>query len=221
MIRLLPSYILQRLLARFGLRLSWDAAWPSILDGVDSVIDVGANLGQTVSFFRSRGFNGHITCFEPNPEVIPQLVRHLQRDGNCSLHKCALGDVNGNDFLFLRQNSATTGLVPSVSDEEVTPCSVRVCRLDQFQFHGKLFLKVDTEGNDLAVLSGASGILDKVVGIMIEAPIQSRYQNEPLLPEVLEYVTGLGFRLAFVERNGWGDSRTNALYLDLVFTRHE
>jgi hypothetical protein len=48
---------------------------------IDTVIDVGANLGQYYEFLRDRiGFTGRIVSFEPHPDLAAQLKKRARAD---------------------------------------------------------------------------------------------------------------------------------------------
>lgn len=57
----------------------------------------------------------------------------------------------------------------------------------------RIFLKVDTQGNDLDVVRGAAGLLDRVVGLQVELAIRPMYKAVPSYVEVLAELRQLGF----------------------------
>ena len=58
---------------------------------IDTVIDVGANLGQTVDELRASGFDGKIVSFEPTPGLFRALVAKHGSDPGWTGHQLALG----------------------------------------------------------------------------------------------------------------------------------
>lgn len=57
----------------------------------------------------------------------------------------------------------------------------------------RIFLKSDTQGWDLEVLDGATGLLDKVVGLMIEIHFETTYEGAPGFVEEMRRLGELGF----------------------------
>ena len=80
-LKFIPFGAINGLLGRvFGLRLCYAARWKKLLSKADLVIDVGANDGQTVAFFRGYGYKGKIVCFEPNPPVFERLRKNMAKE---------------------------------------------------------------------------------------------------------------------------------------------
>lgn len=105
-----------------------------IQDG-DLVVEVGASMGiYSVCFAKACAPSGKVICVEPDREKVLRLKRNLilndvTRISNV-VEKCA-SDVSGPDSLTLE----------SVIDS------------NQGRY-GNIFLKVDTDGNEIAVLRG-------------------------------------------------------------------
>jgi hypothetical protein len=57
------------------------------------------------------------------------------------------------------------------------------------------FIKVDTQGFDIEVLKGFGDSLDHVIGIEIETRTQKLYEGEPLLSDLLKFMSNKGFIL--------------------------
>src|SRR4051812_5549404 len=63
--------------------------------GVNVVIDVGANIGQTGHAFRERGYSGLIVSFEPVQAVFEELREAATHDAGWICVRAALGDYDG------------------------------------------------------------------------------------------------------------------------------
>jgi len=57
----------------------------------------------------------------------------------------------------------------------------------------RIFVKIDTQGHDLEVLQGASGILDVLRGFQSELPAVRIYDGMHSMPELIEYYSQIGF----------------------------
>jgi FkbM family methyltransferase len=176
---------------------------------VECVIDVGAHEGGFASFLRGAGWEGPIVSFEPVSASFDRLRARAAQDPLWTVHKVALGRVDGtatirvtgnSDFSsFLEPSSFAVSTWPEASAlvaEEI----VDVHRLDvKFAevvaplIAPRTFLKMDTQGFDLEVFAGASGCLDQVVGIMSELSFQPVYQGMPHFLEALATYEQAGF----------------------------
>lgn len=119
------------------------------------VVDVGANIGYYLLLFESvLGPEGSIDCFEPEPENFAELARTVRGNGfaNVRLHPLAVGDQTGTVSL----HTGINGAVAAPGEGEVT---VPICRLDDLVTGPVDFLKIDVEGYEGHVLSGARRLL--------------------------------------------------------------
>ena len=90
--------------------------------------------------------------------------------------------------------------------------TVQVRRLDMV-FDGIVrrgeivFLKIDTQGSELAVLEGASECIGRIVGIQVEAVMTPIYVGQPSWLEVVNMVSRLSFELVLTADNERGQAR--------------
>ena len=59
----------------------------------------------------------------------------------------------------------------------------------------RALLKIDTQGTELDVIRGASGILERIAAIRVELSFERLYAGQELFDEVYAHITGLGFSL--------------------------
>ena len=188
---------------------------------VDCVFDVGANVGQYANMLRRRvGFNGLIISFEPTPRLEAKLRERFRKDPKWHGMSVALSDTDGRasfsitaDEQFSSLKQPTTVEVDFLSRQQrVTQViSVECQRLDslyyglkkQFSFT-RPFLKMDTQGNDLNVFMGASGIINEIVGLQSELSFKRLYQDSPLFSESIATYSNSGFELSALVPNNEG-----------------
>ncbi len=129
----------------------------------DTVIDVGANIGNHALFFATHLPARRVVAFEPIPETFEMLRRNIDLN-NKSHVVCAealgVGHSNGAARISF-QDRANTGLTSLSMDAEG---SIRIIRLDDwfadFPHHIDL-IKIDVEGFELNVLQGAQDLLKR------------------------------------------------------------
>jgi FkbM family methyltransferase len=131
-----------------------------------SVVDIGANLGWfTVHLADIVGEDGRVDAFEPRSDLFDLLEKttienHL---ANVTLHNCALGDKNSNGQVIWSLDDLNPGGTHLVSSDfinsEMSSQNVRVSTLDSSLSHHIDFIKIDVEGSEPLVFSGAERIL--------------------------------------------------------------
>ncbi|MBV9213002.1 MAG: FkbM family methyltransferase [Actinobacteria bacterium] len=177
------------------------------------VVDVGAHHGEYAKLMRGLGYGGQIISYEPVASAFEELERASADDDGWSIHHMALGESDGDveirvsgstNFSSSRTlNARGEALFPRA--RAVGTETVKARRLDgilnQHAAAGTdspMLLKIDTQGSDLEVLEGASGVLDRVAAVQVEVPFQPIYDGVAGFPETLRALAGLGFGLSGV-----------------------
>ncbi len=137
----------------------------------DVIVDVGANIGLfTVAAGHLVGEMGRVIAFEPNPHTFALLGDNvymnqmiaMRAEIDC-LHR-AVGAESGSATLsFCRSDMGKASLGSGDVGGDPETCEVEVVALDDVlsdvaEIH---LLKVDVEGNELAVLQGMSRLLSE------------------------------------------------------------
>ena len=134
---------------------------------LDGVVDVGGHEGGFTRFLRQEvGYKGRVVTFEPFPEAFAKLSATSLGDPNWQVHNLAVGSQPGSAELrvytsslfnsFNRINTLGREHFPGLG--YVSSIPTEVGRLDQLykpSWGKRLFLKSDTQGNDLDVTSRA------------------------------------------------------------------
>jgi FkbM family methyltransferase len=187
---------------------------------VDCVFDVGANSGQYAIRLRSIGFEGRIISFEPNPDLANDLLNASKDDKQWTVKEMALdSESRAVNFNIMKRSTFSSLLEPDHSQTAIfadmnvverqiqinTTTLKRVLPELQKQFgFTRPFLKMDTQGNDLAVMQGAGDLADTFVGLQSELSLTSLYKGAPTFYESLEFYRGLGFLLSALVPNNAG-----------------
>lgn len=135
-------------------------------------IDVGAHHGEYAKFLISSDLFCKIVSFEPNPESYRQLLNGVPESERCE-HKainCALGSKSGALDLYCDTDTATASLLKYdanyLANGIVKKNLVSVITLDNYMLSNPStkilqLLKIDTQGNDQAVIEGGIGTIMK------------------------------------------------------------
>jgi FkbM family methyltransferase len=199
---------------------------------VDTVLDIGANTGQFGLELRESGYSGRIVSFEPLTDAFKQLQTAARGDSDWRAMNIALGDTPGLQTIHLAGNSESSSLREMLPLHlDAAPYSrytgdetVRVETLDAMfddvcRDSRNIYMKIDTQGYEAQVLSGAANCLARIDTIQVEMSLAPLYAGQALFGELYAKLTGSGYVLVGVENN-FGDARTGQLLqIDGIFHR--
>jgi FkbM family methyltransferase len=125
-----------------------------------TVYDLGANVGfYTLLASHMTGPEGHVVSFEPLPENLVFLHRHVRvnRAANVEVVEAAVSDRAGEASFAVGGNRS----VGKLADAGVL--TVKTVTIDGFVGSGRAappdVMKIDVEGAELSVLRGAESVL--------------------------------------------------------------
>lgn len=174
---------------------------------IDLVIDVGANQGQFGQLLRIIGYKERILSFEPLFQPFETLRKEAQKDGNWTAVNIALGSESGvleiNEYESSEFSSALIptplgdekfGLSRSLRGKRFVPMETLDIYLEQHPEEAKrIFLKMDTQGYDLNVFSGALKTMHKIFLLQSEISFQPVYEGIPDYKTSLLKFTNSGY----------------------------
>jgi FkbM family methyltransferase len=207
------------------------------ITGANVVLDVGANTGQYGDLLFETGFDGTLVSFEAIPSVHERLSEHASKYKRKQwlVAPCAvLGSKRGRIEFNIAANTASSSVLPMLNahldaapeSKYVDRQTVNVERLDELALEyippaGVLLVKVDTQGYELEVLRGATGLLHRVVAIQLELSLTPLYEGAPAFVDMIAYMASSGFDL-FSIVPGFRDRRSGRLLqVDGFFVRSE
>lgn len=143
----------------------------SVLPQNACVVDVGANIGNYSKAVLAGAPTATVIAFEPHPKTFKRLSESMGSSKFTAVN-AAVGDQNGK--LSLYDYSAGDGsehaslfkdVIEGIHNSKAIEHQVQVVRLGDFLVRNNIdfvdLLKVDTEGNELAVLMGVAEFLQK------------------------------------------------------------
>jgi FkbM family methyltransferase len=202
------KYLIHAICKRFGVALSRASNARDLIDfirdrEIDTVIDVGANIGQFGQALRSMGYRGKIISFEPIASEYQTLTKKVAGDSNWKVHPFGLGTVAGEATINVSEDSSYSSILP-LSDAAIQfdqkavverNETIQMRTLDQVAscLSGKILLKIDTQGYEKQVIEGGRHTLPRLKGIWMELPIIHLYEGNWKFHEAIQYMDDLGF----------------------------
>ncbi len=175
-------------------------------EGVDLVLDVGANRGQWGAGIRAAGFDGPIVSLEPLAEPFTELVKQSGADADWSCRRLALGEETGTAAINVAGNLVSSSMLPmterhvsgapgsaTVGTEEISIARLDEVAGDLLGESENVYLKLDVQGYELHALRGSEGTLPRIRAIETELSLVELYEGQPLLPEVYEDLRARGY----------------------------
>jgi FkbM family methyltransferase len=189
-------------------RLTATLAW---LD-VDTVLDIGANIGQYASALRASGYRGRIVSCEPVSDAYAFLERRSRHDANWLIENVAVAATPGISKIQVSANSYSSSLravtdahlhaAPDsaiVRTEEVQTTTVDELAARYAVRPDHTLLKVDTQGYEAEVLAGATGLLASVAAVQLELSMVELYAGQQLFDDLVTRLREAGFTLFGIE----------------------
>lgn len=198
---------------------------------IDTVIDIGANLGQTHDNLRRWGFKGQIISVEPLPSLQENLQEKAAKDSLWTvLPPLALGESNKNIEINVSESSDMSSILET-SDElikalpkakKVEQATIPMKTLDtlyeELQLEGKnVFIKMDTQGYEMNILQHGVDALKKAKGLRIEMSLFEIYKGEALMTDVMVFLKDKGYSPFMVWETFFSRKLNRQLQADGVF----
>jgi FkbM family methyltransferase len=193
-----------------------------------SILDVGANKGQSIDFFLGINPNAKITAFEPNKKLFHFLEEKYQSNANINLNNIGVSNTNGElefNENILDETSTFESLnleskylekkakVLGVTKESIIVDKYKVAVITLSEFfksnENSLFdvLKIDVEGHELQVLEGlfSDGNQIKIRLIQLESHNDDMYLSNSKHGDIDQLLNKNGYFEIAKIKHGFGD----------------
>jgi FkbM family methyltransferase len=203
-------HTIRKFIQRFGLDIHIYRPGPdrfSYLQTFDiqTVLDIGANVGQFAKEIRQLLPAAKIYSFEPIKECFEQLNENMKGDRNFKSFNFALGDKNEKAAInkssytpsssILEMTDAHKTFFPHTKENK--PEQIEVKRLDDIirstSLEKKILIKVDVQGLEDKVIAGGMETFKKAGVVLIENSFVELYKGQPLFDDIYEKMKYLGF----------------------------
>jgi len=191
------------------------------------ILDVGANVGDTVKLYQNYFPGYKIFCFEPFPESCDYLKKRFIKDSNISIVEKALGSKGQTKTLYVsnfsnlnslqRPNERAWGFADKKSID------VETIILDQYCYENDIkqidILKLDVQGSELDVLKGSKTMLEKgnISLVYVEWQVVPLYENHHKYYKIGEFLAG--YEYEFFNLYNINESRSGQIrWADAIYT---
>lgn len=176
-----------------------------------TICDIGARAGAA-SYWDCLGDSLHVVGFEPDKKECADLCR-VNKESGYKFYPYAIHENSGRRKFMITNSPSSSGFdaidpkfsrrFPTlpINNSVVSSINIDTISMDEFILgEGKevdemSFLKIDTEGSELAVLKGAKETLrkKKVLGIMVEVWWEQGIKQCPPFAELDTFLRSQGF----------------------------
>jgi FkbM family methyltransferase len=172
---------------------------------IATVLDIGANIGQSTVTFNLLLPKAHIYAFEPIPNCFTQLSKKFENIDLVNTINLGLGDQTGKLNFQCNEHSLSSSFLKMTdlhkkafpNTELYESIEVNIERLDDFMHSFSLnkpaMAKIDVQGFEDKVIAGGKETLSKCTIIIIETSFFKLYENQPLFSSIYQQITSLGF----------------------------
>ncbi|GBR02731.1 FkbM family methyltransferase [Acetobacter oeni] len=173
------------------------------------VVDIGASGGLQDKWARQPGRIRPV-LFEPNATEAARIRDSLKHIPGALVVERGLAARSGEFSLTIGRHYGCTSLLKADPEvlvgysiaplyEAAGTAQVRCDRYDTLHVAGEVpvpdVIKLDVEGYEYEVLLGFGGLLDRCLGLEVEAWLTPVYRNTKLLHELVDYLRQFGFVL--------------------------
>jgi len=181
-------------------------------DNFETIFDVGANIGEWTALVSNIMPESRIYSFEPSKQTFEILAKQ-NFNKNVSLHNIGLGEKDETkDFYVYENDSTLNSAFPRDVKDKGLEQNVKIEKalfetLDSFCVRNNInnisFLKIDTEGNELAVLRGAEQYIKEGRIDAIQFEYGGTYIDaNTLLKNVFEFFEDKPYAISKMMQNG-------------------
>ena len=203
---------------------SYDSILP-LLKSANVILDIGGNIGTSALYYASINPTAKILSFEPHPDTFEKAVENIELNTfqNIELINLGLGTQQASLKLY-EVDEYNPGMNRILTEEANFPFKIiKVDVLDDVLFKKEIkkvdFIKIDVEGYEYAVLSGAKETLKSNPLLFIEVNDNSLKENKSSAKELVELLITAGYSTFYRADNGESISSTthfNNCHFDLI-----
>jgi FkbM family methyltransferase len=172
---------------------------------IDTVLDIGANIGQFTKTISTLLPEANIYSFEPIPECFEKIQHIASINHQIKAFNLGVGDQSG--ILAFEQSSSSVSssfLKMSDTHKQAFPSTkgsktvnVKITRLDDIaqdiDLGRSLLIKIDVQGYEDKVLKGGEKTIKNAMIVIVEISFTTLYESQPLFDDIYSVFKEWGF----------------------------
>lgn len=198
---------------------------------INTIIDIGANMGQFV-LEMSRIFpDAKIYSFEPIKDVFTELSKRCANIKNFRAFNIAASNFNAKTTIHRSKISPSSSILEmgdlhiqafphtqETFDEEITLRKLDDVILEEnLQLEPQILIKLDVQGYEDKVIQGGIQIFKKAKVIITEVSYYELYRGQVLFEEIYHQLTTIGFKYKGNINNSFHPKTGLPLFADAIF----
>lgn len=230
-------YLIKKILSSFGVEihriqvggLSFFRSY-----NIETVFDIGANMGQFAEEIRHELPDAQIYSFEPVKETYDTLVENFSNDKKFRAFNVGLGSKKESKEIKISAYSLSSSFLPQSKTletvfphtKEVGMETVSVERLDDIwhevgEPRDGVLVKMDTQGFEAEVIAGGKACLSAASAVLIETSFVEIYSGQPLFDDIYKLLKELGFSYHGSLRAKRHPKTGEVMFEDSIFVRSD
>ena len=194
----------------------------------DLLIDVGANQGDFSKNYLDN-FN-KLFLFEPNKNLMDSLNLRFKSEKKVKIFNIGIDKFKSSKKFYITNDTGQTLssmrtqtelMGQTLKNSKITKdINVNFDRLDNIipSKVENIFLKTDTQGNELNVLESLGNFIDKTIFIKCEMPVLNLYNIDYSYWDILDFFKKNDFIPVFFD-NGIRNEKGELIEFDVIFER--
>ncbi len=200
---------------------------------IQTIFDIGANVGQFAEEIRLILPRAFIYSFEPLKECYEQLTQTLKNDKNFQAFNHALGEKEVVMIMNKSSYTLSSSLLPMTDLHKTlfphtkgsAPEEIRIKRLDdmftELNPKPEILIKVDTQGYEDKVIIGGMKAFSHARVVIMETSFVPLYEGQPLFDDIYQKMKLLGFTYNGAWHQKINQQTGEVIFEDSIFVRSE
>lgn len=176
--------------------------------GINTVIDIGANIGQTAMEMRKYFPEAQIYSFEPQKDCYDEMIANMGKDQKFKAWNVGIGERKETVTMNRNSYSQSSSILPMEqlhrdtfpeSRGGDTPLKIQIEKLDDIpemaadKLKKEVLFKIDVQGYEDVAIRGSIRVLKASKVVLIENSFMSLYKGQPLFADIYKLLSELGF----------------------------
>ncbi len=176
--------------------------------GIKTIIDIGANTGQSTVTFARVFPDAKIYAFEPIPDCYQKLEAKFADNNRVLTMNIGLGAERGELILELSNFSPSSSFLEmhdrhleafpftTLNKKIVLPVDTLDNIANDIFLEKPILAKIDVQGFEDKVIAGGRETIEKCQLIILETSFDMLYKGQPLFHDIYNLMIDMGFKYA-------------------------